>query len=214
MLKLPQLLFAATLLLLVACSDGTTPGNDSIPPVDTTTPSDTVPEPPQTVYRDTFYLDQFIKLVDSMFTGMSGDEVVVTVVERNPDRKNGTIGAEIFPPATQATSKQYLFDAGPTNNSLDFNVRQCVYKDSAALDAAFAVLHSHKMLEEGPGGTPGLSYGNDAVIRCGNQLLWVNTGCTFSYADHQKIKALMLRCIPGAVVKDEIDCKCGDAVCK
>jgi hypothetical protein len=213
MMKTFKLLFAAPLLFLAACSDSPAPGNDSIPPNDSTPPTDTVTPPPPVIYRDTFHVGEFIRLADSMFTTTSKEEVDVTVNERNVDRSHMIDGA-IFPPVAGGVSKHYFFKGGKTNTALNFTIRQCIYNDTATLNRAFVYLHSQKTLDDDHGGTPGLSYGNDCVIRSGRQLLWLHTGCTFSYEDHQELRGLMLRCVPGIVVEDEIDCKCGDAACK
>ena len=109
----------------------------------------------------------------------------------------------------------FSFDPGSPDKALKIQVVRAKFNSLEETDKAFSCLkylaNDDKVSD---GGTPGLTNMNDYVIKQDMAILWLNTGCVYSYENHKKLEGFLLRSLENKTVRESIYCKCGAVNCK
>jgi hypothetical protein len=162
-------------------------------------------------------VSKFLALADSLLTSIQGKSI-------NLSYKIDTITADkiskrsFFQPLLSSDNtiiKRYLFDPGTGNSELSFWIVDATYTDTILTNKVFAQFGKQSGKVNGADDFfPGLTYQNDYVIKTGKKIYWLNSGCSFAFFNHQKIKQLLLQSLKIENAKDSIICKCGQPVCR
>lgn len=102
----------------------------------------------------------------------------------------------------------FLPENGDTG--LNHTVVEILYESEKEAQAAFDRI-SKEALEKS--GTPGLTYTNDFVCRKGYAVYWINTGCRYSFENHEKLMDAFIR-INKPLAAEALQCKCGAVICE
>lgn len=113
---------------------------------------------------------------------------------------------------TKNAERVLRFSFLPQNgdNGLNHTVVEILYKSEKEAQAAFERI-SKEALEKS--GTPGLTYTNDFVCRKGYAVYWINTGCVYSFENHEKLIHAFIK-INKPLADGALQCKCGAVTCE
>lgn len=163
-----------------------------------------------------FDVAKFVTLTDSLLTNIQGRPINLTfkidTISFDETDKRSFYGA-LFP-STDTFIKQFSFDPGKASRELRIWFVEASYQDSISTNKAFEELHRQSGKVDGEDDySPGLTYSNDYVIKSYNKIYWLNSGCPYSFSNHQKLKQLMLQSLQIDNIQDSIWCKCGQPKC-
>lgn len=169
------------------------------------------------IYQKTdFDALKFVTLTDSFLTKIQGRPIGLT-------SKIDTITAgkmckrsfysSLFS-SDNTLIKRFSFEPGKGGRELQIWFVEATYQDIISTDKAFKELHRQSGKVDGENDYyPGLTYTNDYVIKSYNKIYWLNSGCSYAFFNHQKLKQFMLQSLPINNIQDSIWCKCGQPRC-
>lgn len=163
-----------------------------------------------------FDVANFITLTDSLLTKIQGRPInlifkIDTISFDKTDKRS--FYSALFP-STNALIKRFSFDPGKGSRELRIWFVEATYQDSISTNKAFEELHRQSGKVDGEDDySPGLTYTNDYVIKSYNKIYWLNSGCPYSFSNHQKLKQFMLQSLQVDNIQDSIWCKCGQPKC-
>lgn len=159
---------------------------------------------------------KFVALTDSLLTKIQGRPISVTfeVDTITADKTDKRSFYKSLFPSTSNVIKRFSFDPGKGSRELRIWFVEATYQDSISTNKAFEELHRQSGKVDGENDyLPGLTYTNDYVIKSYNKIYWLNSGCPYSFANHQKLKQFMLQSLRVDNIQDSIWCKCGQPKC-
>ncbi len=163
-----------------------------------------------------FDVAKFITLTGSLLTKIHGRPINLTfkidTISFDKIDKRSFYSA-LFP-TTKTLIKRFSFDPGKGSRELRIWFVEATYQDSVSTNKAFEELHRQSGKVNGEDDySPGLTYTNDYVIKSYNKIYWLNSGCPYSFSNHQKLKQIMLQSLQVDNIQDSIWCKCGQPKC-
>lgn len=168
------------------------------------------------ILKSDFEIAKFIKLSDSLLTTLQGQPIHLSCsIDTITADQSGRFFNALFT-SNNTTAKRYSFSPGKGNRKLDLWFLEVTYQDTISATKAFFELQNdayEKGKRTGYDWTPGLTYSNDYVIKTDRKIYWLNTGCSYAFYNHQKIKQFILQCLQTDHITDSIYCKCGQAQC-
>lgn len=172
---------------------------------------------PDVAHKQDFDLETFVNLTNSLLTKITDRTVNLTYTVdtlTNDVQDDHRLLSSLLQSSGNYIIKIYLFDPGRRDIALGFRLISATYADSVAANVVFSLLKEDAYdSERGDNLTPGLTYSNDFVIRSGNQIYWLNSGCQYAFFNHQKLKDCMMQSLHIGSVQDSIWCKCGQVKC-
>jgi len=163
-----------------------------------------------------FDVSKFVTLTDSLLSKIQGRPIglafkIDTITADKTDKRS--FYNSLFP-SDHTLIKRYSFDPGKGSRELRIWFVEATYQDSISINKAFNELYrqSGKVDNENDY-LPGLTYTNDYVIRSHNKIYWLNSGCPYSFSNHQKLTQYMLQSLQVDNIQDSIWCKCGQPKC-
>jgi hypothetical protein len=202
-------------IVAVACNMTTTK-NDPIVLADTT--YITAVSKDSTISKSTsvFDLTTFKRLTDSLLTSITGKNLQLTSSCDTLSENEASFGSRLYS-SDKCIVKRYLFspDKKYKMGKLRFKLFAATYPDSSETNKMFSKMRTvaYKLDTALHDKSPGLTYTNDYVIKTDKHIYWLNTGCSFAYFNHKKIKQFMLLSLPTDKIIDSINCKCGQSIC-
>ncbi|MCW3070704.1 MAG: hypothetical protein JWO44_594 [Bacteroidetes bacterium] len=159
-------------------------------------PTEIIPVTPKPFFDVAF----FAKQADSLISFATGQKLHFEYKVQRLDIKHNP---DLFT-SEKDTVKMYSFDAGKGNRIYNFRIREGNYTSEAealkALNALRTAAHNSPA---------GLTYTNDNVFALENKVIWLNTGCSYAYGNHIKMKNILLRTLQYSTITDSIVCRCG-----
>jgi hypothetical protein len=214
-MRIPFLLLPSLFLFAACGNNSASVSTDSIPKADSTIagnhPLNNVVTAPKN-----FNPEEFKMLADSVLSAMTGNAADLhyeteTLTTQSAGLHNKRLG---IGNKNIAGTRFFFSLPGKNTEEASFHVIHVVYSDSTDAQQAYLALKNVSGHDTKSNDVPGLTYGNDAVICGGNQLVWLCTSCTYSYKDHTKLKEMLRRSINASADAKTIDCKCGGAECE
>jgi hypothetical protein len=166
--------------------------------------------------KPNFDVVKFVTLTDSLLTKIQGRPIGLTIkIDTISANKTDKISfySSLFS-SDKCLIKRYSFDPGKGSRELRIWFVEATYQDSISTNKAFEELHRQSgKVDVGNDYFPGLTYTNDYVIKSYNKIYWLNSGCTYAFYNHQKLKHFMLQSLQVDNIQDSIWCKCGQPKC-
>ena len=159
---------------------------------------------------------KFIALTDSLLTKIQGKPIsmtfkIDTITAANTDKRS--FYSSLLP-STNNLIKLFSFDSGKGSRELRIWFVEATYQDTISANRAFDELHKQSGKVDGEiDFSPGITYTNDYVIKSYNKIYWLNSGCSYAFSNHQKLKQIMLQSLRIDNIQDSIWCKCGQPKC-
>ena len=178
-----------------------------------TLPFATITDNPQKLNFD---VEKFVKLTDSLLTSIQGKPIGLTtkIDTIRSDKIDGKSFYSSLFTSENSLVKRYSFDPGKSSRELRFWFLEATYHDTISTNKVFEELHRISGTVDGENDyLPGLTYTNDYVIKSSTKIYWLNTGCPYSFSNHQKIRQFILQSLPAVYINDSIWCKCGQPKC-
>lgn len=163
-----------------------------------------------------FDVERFVELTDSLLTSIQGKPIGLTtkIDTIRAEKIDGKSFYSSLFTAENSLVKRYSFDPGKSSKELRFWFLEAKYQDINSTNKVFEELHRISGTVDSENDyLPGLTYTNDYVIKSSNKIYWLNTGCPYSFSNHQKISQFILQSLPSVNIKDSIWCKCGQPKC-
>lgn len=166
--------------------------------------------------KPAFNVQKFVLLTDSFLTQV--ENRIIKLTFKTDTLKNDTVRPQSFFNSLFTSNRilatKYSFVPPIGSKALRFWFIEALYEDNLATNEAFEKLISQSgKVEIENDNLPGLTYTNDYVIKAENKILWLNTGCTYSFANHKKMKEIMMHSLPPIYIQDSIWCRCGQVKC-
>ena len=163
-----------------------------------------------------FDVIKFVTLTDSLLTRIQGKPIglttkIDTIRAEKTDEKS--FYSSLFA-SENSLVKRYSFDPEKGSKELRIWFVEATYQDTISTNKVFEELHRISGTVDSENDyLPGLTYSNDYVIKSSNKIYWLNSGCPFSFSNHQKLKQFILQSLPIVNIQDSIWCKCGQPKC-
>lgn len=110
---------------------------------------------------------------------------------------------------------KYRFDLDSPDKDLGVSIIQSQFNSIIETDSVFDRLrylaNEDKVTE---GGLTGLTYTNDYVLKQPLKIYWLNTGCKYSFDNHKKYGAFLVKSLKDKTIIDSLWCECGAVDCK
>lgn len=201
----PTVYISLLFLLIASCGQVDTK-TTNVPQKDTSTvqtispPVDGSQDTVKSFEKTVFDIHGFINLTDSLLTSIDGENI----------RLNFTVDSNS---TTLYTKKKFDFDPGKGHKILRLWVEFYSYNDKSELEKHFKKLQKDGSDQDENNIVPGLTYTNDYVIKSDKYIVWLNTGCSYAYFNHQKVKQILFSSLNIGQITDSIICVCGGS-CK
>lgn len=169
-----------------------------------------------TTPKPDFDVTKFISLTDSLLSSIQGKSVSITykIDTITADKTDKRSFFQALYPADNTVIKRYSFEPGKGNRELRIWFIDATYQDTVSANKAFAELHRQSgKIDIKNDFSPGLTYTNDYVIKADKKIFWLNSGCSFAFFNHQKIKQYLIKSLQIDNIQDSIWCKCGQPEC-
>ena len=181
------------------------------------TPQDTsITKMTEVSRKPDFDVAKFVTLTDSLLTKIQGRPIsltfkIDTIIADKIDKRS-FYSSLLAPPNTLV--KRFSFDPGKGSRELRIWFVEATYEDKVFARNAFEALKKDAYdMNDSVNWSPGLTYTNDYVIISDRKIYWLNSGCPYSFFNHQKIKQYMLQSLQIETIQDSIWCKCGQPKC-
>ncbi len=168
------------------------------------------------VLHPIFNVQKFVLLTDSFLSELEGKPIKLNF-QTDTLLKDTSVFQSFYSAlftSNKAQITRYTFDPPKRSKALRFWYIEAVYGDKLATNEAFEkLIRQSGKVEIEKDNLPGLTYTNDFVIKAENKILWLNTGCAYSFANHKKMKEIMMHSLPTINIQDSIWCRCGQVEC-
>lgn len=145
-----------------------------------------------------FDIEKFVKLTDSLLTTLKGQKINFRLLSDTVKE-------------SKLTRADYYLVPESGNKIWQFRFSIYTFSDTIKLNDTFEKIRLEATDIETGDETPALSYTNDNVYKTINQIIWLNTGCHYSFRNHLKLKTFLLRTIQLSTITDSIICECGQS---
>ncbi len=161
---------------------------------------------------------KFRNMVDSFFTEIQGKQSPISIQRDSVTPGNTAKGNWRYVLRPSSTTDITVFFFNPGKGSafgLDFSLTEAKYQNERTAQDIFKDLRKASGHDpDDYNDAPGLSYQNDYAFLTGKTIYWLNSGCPFTHTNHKKIKTFLWKSITPLAIKDSINCRCGDVICK
>lgn len=106
-------------------------------------------------------------------------------------------------------SKKYSFSLSKGDSRLNHYFVNLEFANVAKADSIFSIFEKIALEKSG---IPGLTYSNDFLVQVENKIYWINSSCSFSYANHLKLVNIFKNMV-NIDNKIAVECECGHVKC-
>lgn len=111
----------------------------------------------------------------------------------------------------------YHFKLNKPYTTLSLNLYEAAFSSTEITDSVFSHLRYLSFNGDAEDETvlyaPGLTYSNDYLIKQEKTIVWLHSGCVYSFANHTNYAHSVRRALNKTTILDSVQCQCGNVMC-